>query len=182
MRTGPGKPTANGYGMPDNRGIRFVKAVTSASNLLSKCALDEGSRRQYVPLETDCVAMDYRPIHRANDTMAHAKGQRILAAFTDEALGSLLPVFGSTLWDHSALSARPARSVSGSKKLCGLLAFLACAVGLQRAGGCSRLANAVSHASRWSGPARAKSDRPGSVRPDNNWPQRPEGPGPLRDQ
>jgi DNA-binding SARP family transcriptional activator/TolB-like protein len=82
--------------------------------------------------ETDCVAMDYRPIHPANGTMADAKGQRIVPAFTDEALGSLAPCFRLQALGPFSLVGEGGPVNLGSKKLCGLVAFLACAAGPQR--------------------------------------------------
>jgi DNA-binding SARP family transcriptional activator/TolB-like protein/Tfp pilus assembly protein PilF len=82
--------------------------------------------------ETDCVAMDYRPIHPANGTMANAKGQRIVPAFTDEALGSLAPCFRLQALGPFSLVGEGGPVNLGSKKLCGLVAFLACAAGPQR--------------------------------------------------
>jgi hypothetical protein len=82
--------------------------------------------------ETDCVAMDYRPIHPVNDTMANPKGQRIVAAFTDEALGSSAPCFRLQALGPFSLVGEGGPVNLGSKKLCGLVAFLACAASPQR--------------------------------------------------
>jgi len=76
--------------------------------------------------------MDCRPILLANDTMANAKGQRTIAAANDEGLGSLAPCFRLQALGPFSLVGAAGPVNLGSKKLCGLLAFLVCDAGVQR--------------------------------------------------
>jgi DNA-binding SARP family transcriptional activator/TolB-like protein len=76
--------------------------------------------------------MDYRPIHPASDAIARANGQGTVAAFTDEVLGPQAPCFRLQALGPFSLVGDAGSVNLGSKKLCGLLAFLACASGPQR--------------------------------------------------